>query len=97
MKQWIVCVDKLQLVRILVGKEFRKIYLSFTGKGEYRDMASSREYLDFILEQLRLIGFTQSDLIECYERLYKLAEASDSENKEKILATLPEIPASSQE
>lgn len=52
MKQWIVCVDKFQLVRILVGKEFRKIYLSFTGKGEYRDMASSREYLDFILEQL---------------------------------------------
>lgn len=52
---------------------------------------------DFILEQLRLIGFTQSDLIECYERLYKLAEASDSENKEKILATLPEIPVSSQE
>ncbi len=51
---------------------------------------------DFILEQLRFIGFTQSDLIECYERLYKLAEASDSENKEKILASLPEIPESSQ-
>lgn len=51
---------------------------------------------EFILEQLRLIGFTQNDLIECYERLYRLAENSDSENKENILSTLPEIPASSQ-
>jgi hypothetical protein len=47
---------------------------------------------EFILEQLRLIGFTQNDLIECYERVYKLAMECDLENKEEILASLPEIP-----
>ncbi|MBE6661598.1 MAG: hypothetical protein E7605_09395 [Ruminococcaceae bacterium] len=46
----------------------------------------------FLLEQLRSIGFTQDDLIECYERMYELVENSDVENKEEILASLPEIP-----
>ena len=46
----------------------------------------------FLLDELRAIGFTQLDLIECYERMYQLVEESDSENKEKILASLPEIP-----
>ena len=46
----------------------------------------------FVLDALRELGFTQDDLIDCYENLYKLAEESDSENKEKILASLPEIP-----
>ena len=44
------------------------------------------------LEILRSIGFTQNDLIECYERMYELVENSDVENKEEILASLPEIP-----
>ena len=44
------------------------------------------------LEVLRSIGFTQNDLIECYERMYELVENSDVENKEEILASLPEIP-----
>ena len=44
------------------------------------------------LEMLRSIGFTQNDLIECYERMYELVENSDVENKEEILASLPEIP-----
>ena len=45
-------------VRINLGFFFHKEgrrrlkYLSFTGREEYRGMASSREYLDFILEQL---------------------------------------------
>ncbi len=43
-------------------------------------------------EILRSIGFTQNDLIECYERMYELVENSDVENKEEILASLPEIP-----
>ena len=46
----------------------------------------------FVLDALRSLGFTQLDLIECYERMYELAEESDSENKEKILASLPAIP-----
>jgi hypothetical protein len=46
----------------------------------------------FVLDALRSLGFTQLDLIECYERMYALAEESDSENKEKILASLPAIP-----
>ncbi len=47
---------------------------------------------EFILGQLRSIGFSQIDLIEAYENLYRAVEESDSPNKEKILATLPEIP-----
>ncbi len=46
----------------------------------------------WLLEQFRLIGFSQLDLIESYEKLYRMVEESDSENKEKILASLPEIP-----
>ena len=46
----------------------------------------------FVLDALRELGFTQDDLIDCYERMYQLVEESDSENKEKILASLPEIP-----
>lgn len=46
----------------------------------------------FVLDALRSLGFTQLDLIECYERMYELAEESNSENKEKILASLPAIP-----
>ena len=47
---------------------------------------------EYYLEVLRSIGFTQNDLIECYERMYELVENSDVENKEEILASLPEIP-----
>jgi hypothetical protein len=47
---------------------------------------------EYYLEILRSIGFTQNDLIECYERMYELVENSDLENKEEILASLPEIP-----
>lgn len=47
---------------------------------------------EYYLEILRSIGFTQNDLIECYERMYELVENSDVENKEEILASLPEIP-----
>ena len=46
----------------------------------------------FVLDALRELGFTQDDLIDCYERMYQLVEESDSENKEKILASLPAIP-----
>ena len=46
----------------------------------------------FVLDALRELGFTHDDLIDCYERMYQLVEESDSENKEKILASLPEIP-----
>jgi hypothetical protein len=47
---------------------------------------------EYILDQLRAIGFSQIDLIEAYENLYRAVEESDSPNKEKILATLPDIP-----
>lgn len=56
------------------------------------DITITPEEYDWLIDQFRSIGFTQSDLIECYERMYELAEKSDSENKEKILASLPEIP-----
>jgi hypothetical protein len=56
------------------------------------DVTIREEEYEWLLGQFRSIGFTQSDLIECYERMYELAEKSDSENKEKILASLPEIP-----
>ena len=46
----------------------------------------------FVLDALRSLGFTQDDLIECYERMYELVENSDVENKEEILASLPDIP-----
>lgn len=47
---------------------------------------------EYILDQLRSIGFSQLDLIEAYENLYRAVEESDSPNKEKILETLPDIP-----
>ena len=56
------------------------------------DLTASDVEKEWLLEMLRSLGFTQLDLIDCYENLYKLAEESDSENKEKILASLPEIP-----
>jgi hypothetical protein len=56
------------------------------------DLTASDADKKFVLDALRSLGFTQLDLIECYERMYELAEESDSENKDKILASLPEIP-----
>ena len=56
------------------------------------DATASEEDKAFLLDELRSIGFTQNDLIECYERMYELVENSDVENKEEILASLPEIP-----
>lgn len=56
------------------------------------DFTASDEDKKFVLDALRELGFTQDDLIDCYERMYQLVEESDSENKEKILASLPEIP-----
>ena len=56
------------------------------------DESISDEETEYYLEILRSIGFTQNDLIECYERMYELVENSDVENKEEILASLPEIP-----
>ena len=56
------------------------------------DLTATDEEKEWLLEMLRSLGFTQLDLIDCYENLYKLAEESDSENKEKILASLPAIP-----
>ena len=56
------------------------------------DLTASDVEKEWLLEMLRSLGFTQLDLIECYERMYELVEQSDSENKEKILASLPEIP-----
>lgn len=47
---------------------------------------------EWLLDQFRSISFSQNDLIECYERMYELVENSDVENKEEILASLPEIP-----
>ena len=56
------------------------------------DITITPEEYDWLMDQLRSVGFTQSDLIECYERMYELAEKSSSEKKEKILSSLPEIP-----
>lgn len=56
------------------------------------DLTASDVDKKFLLDELRAIGFTQEDLIECYQHMYELAEQSDSENKEKILASLPDIP-----
>ena len=56
------------------------------------DATASEVDKEFLLDELRSIGFTQNDLIECYERMYELVENSDVENKEEILASLPEIP-----
>lgn len=56
------------------------------------DETITDEETEYYLEVLRAIGFTQNDLIECYERMYELVENSDVENKEEILASLPEIP-----
>ncbi|MBE6620596.1 MAG: hypothetical protein E7625_04450 [Ruminococcaceae bacterium] len=56
------------------------------------DATATDEEKEFILGQLRSIGFSQLDLIEAYENLYRAVEESDSPNKETILATLPDIP-----
>lgn len=56
------------------------------------DATATDEEKEFILGQLRSVGFSQLDLIEAYENLYRAVEESDSPNKETILATLPDIP-----
>ena len=56
------------------------------------DLTASDVEKEWLLDMLRSLGFTQLDLIDCYERMYQLVEESDSENKEKILASLPAIP-----
>lgn len=56
------------------------------------DLTASDVDKGWLRDELRALGFTQEDLIECYERMYELVEQSDSENKEKILASLPAIP-----
>ena len=39
-------------------------------------------------------GFVQQDLIDIYTNLHDAVKASDVENKDEILASLPEIPTS---
>lgn len=56
------------------------------------DATATAEDKEWMIDQLRAIGFTQDDLIDCYENLYRVVKESDSENIEKILTTLPEIP-----
>lgn len=76
------------------GKEamLEKFPITELGNVYTLDFTASDVDKAFLLDELRAIGFTQDDLIDCYERMYALAEESDSENKEKILASLPEIP-----